>query len=91
MEDLERELYMDVLKFRGLIDAGILSTLASRDKKALNAPYDALTAYSELALPYKHKKDKMLQSAGIDDKEHWVKFLAERKKQKDLAKQKKET
>ena len=91
MEDIERDLYLDILKLRTLVDAGLLSTIAANSKEAYKAPYDALASYSDLTLPYRVKKDKIVQTAGIEDKEYWVKFLAERKKQKDAEREKKQS
>jgi len=80
LQEIEREQRMEIMRLRALVDAALLGTVAARNKDAFDVPYRALESYAELALPYIYKKAKIDESIGIDDKDYWVNFMAERKK-----------
>lgn len=92
MTEIERDLFKEVVALRGHIDSALVSSAVSRDRNAADLPYNALQSFTELALPYVHKKTKIEESVGIVDRDYWVKFQAERNKAKkeEAEKKKKE-
>lgn len=64
---------------RAIVDACIMGPLRNRD--AMGVAYKTLDYCTQIALPYECKKDKLLESIGIEDRDYWIKFMAERKKQ----------
>jgi hypothetical protein len=88
LDDIEKETYLEVMALRAIIDATMMSVVRTRE--AFDIPYKTLESYSQIALPYLHKKDKVVtESIDKATEEIMAKFKAEKKKQATGAKKKK--
>ena len=75
------------------VDSSLISGIHTPTKSTMNIPYDTLQTYSELALPYRYKKDKIKDvTSDKEEAAYWKKFLQQKQKQLDEenAKKKKE-
>ena len=79
LADIEKEVLLGIIKLKAQLEASLLSNIVGRNKAAFDIPFDTLEDYSEIALPYLAKKDKIKakQLPGIDDLEFWSKFHKE--------------
>lgn len=83
LREVEKDLYKEIVALRGQVDASLLGTIAARNKQAFDVPYAAIQSYSELALPYIYKKDKIEEVVSTDNADYWTTFLEEKQKQLD--------
>lgn len=79
LKEVERDLLREVFELKVGMEASLLSSVVGRNKKAMDIPYDGLSEYSQLTLPYRYGKNTIAKTVGFDDREYWIKLLNDKK------------